>query len=103
MAEYEAMLLGPGLTQEKETVAFVHALLGLVRAERRGHIGFVASTAAEGVDRPAMPPLIVDADGLNAVAGAPEWWNASAGQASPARRDGPADGGIHRDQADLKP
>ncbi len=76
MGDYEALLLGPGLTQEKETVAFVHAFLGLEVKERRGRIGFVASEAAGEVERPSLPPLIVDADGLNALAGADGWWKA---------------------------
>ena len=45
--EYDALLLGPGLTQEKETVAFVHTLLGLERPERKGHMGFLSSSASE--------------------------------------------------------
>jgi len=76
MGDYEALLLGPGLTQEKETVAFVHAFLGLERAERRGRLGFVASAAAKEVERPGLPPLIIDADGLNALAQADDWWKA---------------------------
>ena len=70
----DALLIGPGLTQEKETVEFVHRFLGLERAEGRGHIGFV-SVAAEKEERPQFPPLVVDADGLNALALAQEWWN----------------------------
>jgi NAD(P)H-hydrate epimerase len=74
MEAYDALLLGPGLTQEKETVEFVHRFLGLERAERKGHIGFV-STSAEEEERHQLPPLVVDADGLNALARAKEWWN----------------------------
>jgi NAD(P)H-hydrate epimerase len=74
LGDYEALLLGPGLTQEKETIAFVHALLGLERAERRGHIGFVASSRAQGPETLDLPALVVDADGLNALATAQEWW-----------------------------
>jgi hydroxyethylthiazole kinase-like uncharacterized protein yjeF len=76
LEEYSALLLGPGLTQEKETVAFVHDFLGLEQTERRGHIGFVSSTAAEEPELPDLPPLIVDADGLNALAAANRWWAA---------------------------
>jgi hydroxyethylthiazole kinase-like uncharacterized protein yjeF len=72
--EYDALLLGPGLTQEKETVAFVHALLGLEQSERRGHIGFVSSGPSGPAEGPKLPPLVVDADGLNALATAGEWW-----------------------------
>jgi NAD(P)H-hydrate epimerase len=76
LEEYDALLLGPGLTREKETVAFVRALLGLERVERRGHIGFVSSAAAEESELPDLPPLVVDADGLNALATANGWWAA---------------------------
>jgi hydroxyethylthiazole kinase-like uncharacterized protein yjeF len=74
MGDYDALLLGPGLTQDKETVSFVHALLGLGLPERKGHIGFVSSSQTEALERPSLPPLIVDADGLNALAAAKEWW-----------------------------
>jgi NAD(P)H-hydrate epimerase len=76
MGNYDALLLGPGLTQERETVAFVHTLLGLKRSERKEHIGFVDRSAAAEAERPAMPPLVVDADGLNALAAAEGWWKA---------------------------
>ena len=72
--DYDALLLGPGLTQEKETVSFVHALLGLEQSERRGHIGFVSSVTSEQAEGPKLPPLVVDADGLNALAVADGWW-----------------------------
>ncbi len=74
MDDYEALLLGPGLTQEPATVAFVHTLLGLERQERRGHIGFVSRSAAEEPQQASLPSLVVDADGLNALALAHEWW-----------------------------
>ncbi len=71
---YDALLLGPGLTQEKESVSFVHALLGSGQAERKGHIGFVSSVASEQAKGAELPPLVVDADGLNALATADRWW-----------------------------
>ncbi len=78
LAGYEALLLGPGLTQESETAAFVHALLGLHGQERKGRIGFVGSSPAEEPAQPSLPPLVIDADGLNALAAAEagEWWKA---------------------------
>jgi len=78
LADYECLLLGPGLTQEKETVAFVHALLGLEGIDRRGRMGFVVSSAAEEPKQTALPPLVVDADALNALAKADRWWRALA-------------------------
>ena len=74
LADYDALLLGPGLTQEKETVSFVHAFLGLEHAERRGHIGFVSSGTSEQTEALDPPPLVIDADGLNALAAADAWW-----------------------------
>jgi NAD(P)H-hydrate epimerase len=64
LGEYDALLVGPGLGYERETVAFVEALLS--GSERR-RIGFAA--AAQNKSAPsALPPLIVDADGLNILA-----------------------------------
>lgn len=71
---YSAMLLGPGLGREKETVAFVHQLLGIAGAPPVRRIGFQREQEAttEHVD---LPPLVIDADGLNALADAEEWWS----------------------------
>jgi len=70
--DYDALLLGPGLGHEKETVQFVQQLLS-VEPGKRGRIGFLASEEAkEG--KLSLPPLIVDADGLNALADTPNWW-----------------------------
>jgi hydroxyethylthiazole kinase-like uncharacterized protein yjeF len=74
LGDYDALLLGPGLTQEKETVAFVHTFLGLERAERKGQIGFLPHSTTEEPRRPELPPLVVDADGLNALAMIDGWW-----------------------------
>lgn len=87
MGDYQAMLLGPGLTQEKEAVEFVHQLLQAEDSPKhRGRIGFhargarnKAAPAGKGEaedERPALPPLVVDADGLNALAAleGEEWW-----------------------------
>ncbi|MBN1658388.1 MAG: NAD(P)H-hydrate dehydratase, partial [Anaerolineae bacterium] len=76
MGEYDALLLGPGLTQEKEAVSFVHTLLGTGRQERKGRIGFLAGGDEEVSDAGALPPLVIDADGLNALSKAVDWWKA---------------------------
>ncbi len=73
---YAAMVLGPGLTQEKEAVAFVHGMFGMERAARRGRLGFhVEEEEPAKPTAPARPwpPLVVDADGLNALAQARDW------------------------------
>ena len=74
LADYDALLLGPGLTQEDEAVALVHALVGLEPPSRKSRLGFVARAAAEGEEREwSLPPLVVDADGLNALSRADGW------------------------------
>ncbi len=69
---YHVLLIGPGLGQDKETLAFVHRLLG-IRQTVKGRIGFGrdAGTAPPPV---TLPPLVVDADGLNALARVERWW-----------------------------
>jgi NAD(P)H-hydrate repair Nnr-like enzyme with NAD(P)H-hydrate dehydratase domain/NAD(P)H-hydrate repair Nnr-like enzyme with NAD(P)H-hydrate epimerase domain len=81
MGTYQAMLLGPGLTQEKEVVEFVDQLFqSAVHPTRTSRIGFQVGTAPEGTPKPSgeprFPPLVVDADGLNALAALhdAEWW-----------------------------
>jgi NAD(P)H-hydrate epimerase len=101
--DYDALLVGPGLTQEKEAVQFVQRLLG-IGERRRAAVGFVASqtTAAvhseSSVARPANAgpsagflahsqphapaadpealrrlPWVIDADALNALAQSEHW------------------------------
>jgi hydroxyethylthiazole kinase-like uncharacterized protein yjeF len=74
--DYQALLLGPGITQEAEPVAFVHSLLGQHSPERKGRIGFVASSADDDQQRPTLPPLVLDADALNALSRVEGWWTA---------------------------
>jgi len=69
-AGYNALLVGPGLGQERETVAFVEALLG--GGGGRRHLGFVDAGAGES-SPPVLPPLVMDADGLNILAGLDSW------------------------------
>jgi len=74
MAGYRAMLLGPGLTHEKEVVAFVERLLDAEPASKR-RLGFATAAASDAATaRVALPPLVVDADGLNILADVAEWW-----------------------------
>jgi len=67
--EYEALLLGPGLGQEKETAEFVRTLLC---GGTRRTLGF-ARVEANETPLPTLPPLIVDADGLNLLAQMDNW------------------------------
>ena len=90
---YDALLVGPGLTREKTTVAFVAELLcptaprprrgtahfvptdAPARPSPRRALGFVptAATAGEASARPTLPPLVVDADALNALTQVENW------------------------------
>jgi hydroxyethylthiazole kinase-like uncharacterized protein yjeF len=70
--DYDALLLGPGLGREKETIQFVQRLLK-VEPGKRGRIGFLTSEEAKG-GKLSLPLLVIDADGLNALADAPNWW-----------------------------
>lgn len=72
-SDYQAMLLGPGLSSEKESVGFVQRLFG-VEPSARKHIGFTGGEDAEAPEKLSWPPLIIDADGLNALAQVEQWW-----------------------------
>ncbi|MBI3287479.1 MAG: NAD(P)H-hydrate dehydratase [Chloroflexi bacterium] len=77
LTEYQALLLGPGLGREPGTIEFVHHFLGVDHSPTRRGIGFLGSQASEPETGQAWPPLVLDADGLNALAQAPEaakWW-----------------------------
>lgn len=87
---YNAVLLGPGLGQEKETQSFVYRLLGVRQEPVRQHtsapMGFARADKSkpdEGkgeqkdVEKGALPDtMVLDADALNAVAALDKvaWW-----------------------------
>jgi NAD(P)H-hydrate epimerase len=70
---YASLLLGPGLGQAPETVGFVHRIFGIERDRRAGQIGFQPHVEPRAVPAP-LPPLVIDADALNALALVDEWW-----------------------------
>jgi hydroxyethylthiazole kinase-like uncharacterized protein yjeF len=76
LPDYQALLVGPGLGRERETVAFIHGLLGVEPGGRRERIGFRSTVEGEEESAPqiTLPPTVIDADGLNALADAPRWW-----------------------------
>lgn len=59
---YDVLLIGPGLGREEETASFIEKLLG--GGETRRSVGFL-SGEGKGAARKDLPPLVVDADGLN--------------------------------------
>jgi NAD(P)H-hydrate epimerase len=66
---YDALLVGPGLGRARETTAFVKALL---RGVGKGRLGF-GEMSGSTTSPPALPPLVVDADGLNILAEMEDW------------------------------
>ena len=70
---YQALLVGPGLSTEKEAVAFVRRLLDVEPPARKAHIGFQVAPAESEPKKLELPPLVVDADALNALAEVDGW------------------------------
>ncbi len=74
LPKYQALLLGPGLGQVEETLEFVYRLLGM-EAKTSHPIGFRAPAPKREPESAApLPPLVIDADGLNALARVKNWW-----------------------------
>ncbi len=84
VGQYKALLIGPGLSTEKETGEFLKAFFQPEepKARKRSQIGFVrargeaADDAAQeksSIARTDLPPLVVDADALNWLAGQENW------------------------------
>jgi NAD(P)H-hydrate epimerase len=71
LEEYDAMLLGPGMGTDTATGDFICALLTGKRTRRT--MGFSPEDEVVGSAR-ALPPLVIDADGLNLLARCPNWW-----------------------------
>ncbi|GAB4443737.1 MAG: bifunctional ADP-dependent NAD(P)H-hydrate dehydratase/NAD(P)H-hydrate epimerase [Anaerolineae bacterium] len=74
MTPYSAMLLGPGWGQEKPTEDFLKALLRPAGPKVKRGMGFVLTEApGEAPQDPTLPPLVIDADGLNLLAKLDDW------------------------------
>ena len=67
---YDTLLLGPGLGREEPTVSFLERLLG--GGEERHAVGF-QRLAGNAAVLSALPPLVIDADGLNILATLERW------------------------------
>jgi hydroxyethylthiazole kinase-like uncharacterized protein yjeF len=76
LGSYAALLLGPGLGQEKPTDEFMDELFGGPKAAHRRHVGFAHQGGEDTAEREGvkLPALVVDADGLNLLAKRDEWW-----------------------------
>lgn len=76
---YTALLVGCGLGREDATGRFMQRLLGLEQPRTRARVGFrversQAEPSPEAQQAHAqMPPTVIDADGLNLLAGIENW------------------------------
>ncbi|TLN07104.1 NAD(P)H-hydrate dehydratase, partial [bacterium] len=70
-----ALLVGPGLGSEDTTAAFIAQLLsGEQSAHQAASLGFLTQAEAAPAEKVALPPLVVDADGLRLMARVKNWW-----------------------------
>ena len=76
LGDYDALLLGPGLGQEKPTEEFMDELFGAPKGGHKRRLGFAheGEEEADESEAIALPPLVVDADGLNLLAKSDGWW-----------------------------
>lgn len=79
LPKYDALLIGPGMGREKATGEMLQALLEQRASSPspRRAIGFAApKVQSEGGDKDAirLPPLVIDADGLNLLSEIHQWW-----------------------------
>lgn len=75
--DYDALLLGPGFGQERPTEEFLRRLLGGQKAARKHRVGFGyegPEPEEESSEAFKLPPMVVDADGLNLLAKVEKWW-----------------------------
>ncbi|MCP4165907.1 MAG: NAD(P)H-hydrate dehydratase [Chloroflexi bacterium] len=64
---HQAVLLGPGLGTDKRTQEFIETLF-MGKTKRNRPIGFLDQSVVESTQKSELPPLVIDADGLNALA-----------------------------------
>jgi NAD(P)H-hydrate epimerase len=69
LGEYDALLLGPGLGRQPGTTAFIEALVDIVEQRRQS----TANSKRDKPSPPGLPPLVIDADGLNILAQMKDW------------------------------
>ena len=70
---YDALLLGPGLGTDDKTAGFVSRLISSPAVDKKARLGFVGASSYPGTREARLPPLVIDADGLNALARINGW------------------------------
>ncbi len=68
--EYDAILIGPGLSTTAESTAFLRGLFGL-HSSKRGPGFLERQSETEKATSVEFPPLVIDADGLNILSETP--------------------------------
>lgn len=79
--EYDALLMGPGFSTEDSAKRFLELVLQSGKPQHpatQKHIGFRFNVpeepkAVEAKDQVKLPPMVIDADGLNLLAEIPDW------------------------------
>jgi ADP-dependent NAD(P)H-hydrate dehydratase / NAD(P)H-hydrate epimerase len=77
VADYDVLLLGPGLGRENTTREMLHALIAPKVTSGRRTIGFGAASGEmfnTKDEEPQLPPMVIDADGLNLLSQIENWW-----------------------------
>ncbi|MEL6306875.1 MAG: NAD(P)H-hydrate dehydratase [Chloroflexota bacterium] len=83
IGKMNALLVGPGLGTEATTGDFLKALLmptqDATRKPKKRSLGFgmvdEADDSVEDDEKASLPPLVIDADGLNLLAKMDKWWS----------------------------
>ncbi len=71
---YGALLIGPGLGRDEKTGQFLKDLLNQERPAAKGRIGFALARDQQSArEKQVLPPLVVDADGLNLLSEMNDW------------------------------
>lgn len=73
LADYDVLLIGPGFGRDPKTIEFVQRLLGL-GAKAKTQVGFAIKSVELAEGPQGLPPLVIDADALFALAQSGEWW-----------------------------
>ena len=72
LGDYDALLVGCGFGRDPKTIEFVQRLIG-IGAKNKTQIGFSsAPTGKEELGK--LPPMVIDADALYALAQSGDWW-----------------------------